>query len=116
MANTATVVVNENGDRTQFMSLFSAMYAATATITDQDAISANDTAAFAVTVPGVAFGDMVLVAHSADQSDGTDDAVMYGVVTAADTVEIRVQADAGAYAADDLNNSTVKVLVLRPNW
>ena len=115
MANTATVVINGR-DREQFQSAFEAMYFATATIADNDAVTAGDTATFSVSIPGAAVGDFVLVASSSDLSDGTDQAIMTGVVTAANTVGIRLQADAGAYAADDLNGTEVKIAVLRAKW
>jgi|ETN02SMinimDraft_2_1059926.scaffolds.fasta_scaffold59105_2 hypothetical protein len=117
MANTATVVVNKSsGAREQLHGMFSHMYFATITITNNDAIALTDTATFAVTVTGAALGDMVLFGINNDLSDGTDQGSMTAVVTAADTVALRVLADKGEYAADDLNNSITKIAVLRPNW
>lgn len=116
MANTITTNSTSRGQR-QFQGNFTEVWTAKATITDQDSISAGDTVSFDVTVNGVALGDMVLgISVTNDLSDGTDQAVVTGVVTAANTVTVRVQADVGAYAADDLNNAVVKVIVGRPAW
>ena len=116
MANTiGTPTVVQN--RQQFQGAFSDMWTVKATISDQDSISATDTVSFALTVPGIALGD-VCVAWSIDNdlSDGTDQAVMSCVVTAANTINVRITADVGAYAVDDLNNAVVRILVGRPAW
>lgn len=112
-AGTPTVVRGTN----QFQGAFSEMWEVTVTITDQDAIALTDTMRIAITVPGVALGDMV-IAHSItnDLSDGTDQAIMQVYVTAANTVNLQFTADAGQYAVDDLNNAVVKFLVGRPAW
>lgn len=117
MADTITTDTVERGSQ-QFQGAFKEMWTVKGTITDQDAIAANDTASFALTVTGVALGDICLgVSLTNDLSDGTDQADVSAVVTAANTVTIRVHADVGTtYAADDLNNAIVKVLVGRPNW
>lgn len=117
MANTISLTSSDRS-RKQFAGAFGdEMWFVTASITDQDAITAGDTASFALTIPGVALGDMVIgVSLTNDLSDGTDQAVVTAVVTAANTVNVRVQADAGAYAADDLNSSTVKIAIARPSW
>jgi hypothetical protein len=117
MANTiGTPLVVHRGGPAQWSSLFNVAITFSATISDQDSVSAGDTAAFALTVPGAALGDIVLVGINNDMSDGTDQAVLYGVVSAADTVSVRVNADVGAYAADDLNGAVVKGVCLRPTW
>lgn len=116
MANAITLNSSVQG-REQFTGAFSNMWKVKATITDQDAVAAGDTASFAITVPGVALGDVVLAcAIDTDMSDGTDQGIIYGVVTAANTVNVRVNADVGEYAADDLNNAVVKLLIGRPAW
>lgn len=103
--------------RDQFQGAFSEMWKVKATITDQDAITATDTVSFALTVPGVALGDMCIgVSLTNDLSDGTDQAIATAVVTAANTVNLRITADVGAYAVDDLNNAVVKILIGRPTW
>lgn len=116
MANTISTDTVERGSK-QFQGAFKDMWTIVGTISDQDAIALNDTAAFALTATGVALGDMVIgVSLTNDLSDGTDQAVVTAHVTAANTVTIYVHADLGEYAADDLNASTVKVLVGSPNW
>jgi len=116
MADVITTDTIKQGGR-QFQGVFKEMWTIIGTITDQDAILANDTVSFALSVPGVVLGDMCMgVSITNDLSDGTDQIVATAVVTAADVVTIRVQADVGAYAVDDLNGSTVKVLVGSPNW
>jgi hypothetical protein len=117
MANIATVVVNSGKHKRQFGALFSHMWLCTVTISDQDSVALTDTGEFTVTVPGVALGDMVIGwATSSDLSDGTDFGDFVIVVGAADTVDIRLQADAGEYAADDLNGTTLKLIIGRPAW
>ncbi len=116
MANTVgtpTVVRGVN----QFQGAFNEMWEVTVTITDQDAVAITDTMRIAVTVPGVALGDMVIASSiTNDLSDGTDQCIMQAYVTAANTVSLQFTADAGQYAADDLNNAVVKMLVGRPAW
>lgn len=118
MANTLTLVKSTRGEWRNPQGWFTEVWTVEATIDDQDAIAANDTATFSVTVPGVALGDVVLgCTINKDLSDGTDQALVLGWVTAADTVSLYVQADVGTtYAADDLNGSTVKMVVGRPAW
>ena len=116
MANTVgtpTVVRGVN----QFQGAFNEMWEVTVTITDQDAVAITDTMRIAVTVPGVALGDMVIAnSITNDLSDGTDQCIMQAYVTAANTVSLQFTADVGQYAADDLNNAVVKMLIGRPAW
>jgi hypothetical protein len=80
-------------------------------------VTVTDTMRITVTVPGVALGDMVIAQSiTNDLSDGTDQCIMQCYVTAANTVSLQFTADAGQYAADDLNNAVVKMLVARPAW
>lgn len=103
--------------REQFHGVFTDLWTVKATISDQDAITATDTVRFSLTVPGVALGDMVIgVSLTNDLSDGTDQAIVLGYVTAANTVVLQVSADAGAYAADDLNNAVVRMVIGRPKF
>lgn len=105
------------GTAGQFQGLFNEVYTATGTVTDQDVIAVNDTATFSVTVTGAALGDFVFVSMAADLSDGTDIlGSIYGVVTAANTVAVRLHADVGTggYATDDLNGVRYRVIVCRP--
>lgn len=118
MANTiGTPTIVESNSGAQFQSFFSDMWTVKATITDQDAVAATDTVRFSLTVPNVALGDMVLgISLTNDLSDGTDQCIVTGVVTAANTVVVQVTADVGQYAVDDLNNAVVRILIGRPTW
>ena len=116
MANTLTLNSFERGEK-QFQGAFSEMWFITATIADQDAVAIGDTAAFAITVPGVALGDMVIgCSVTVDTTDGTDFATTYVEVSAANTVTFRLNADAGELAADSMNNGVVKIAIGRPAW
>lgn len=116
MANTIGTPTNVDA-RGQFTGFFERMWAVKATITDQDAITATDTLALSLTVPGVASGDVCIAwSITNDLSDGTDQCVMSCVVTAANTIEVRFTADVGQYAIDDLNNAVVRILIGRPTW
>ncbi len=118
MANTLTKVKSTQGEWKNPQGWFTEVWTVEATIDDQDAISATDTAVFStISVQGVALGDMVIgCVVDNDLSDGTDQVVVQGLVTAADTVSLYVTADAGAYAVDDLNDATVKMMIGRPAW
>lgn len=103
--------------RTQFQGAFNNMWTVKATITDSDAITATDTMRIALTVPGVALGDMVIGRSiTNDLSDGTDQCIFDAYVTAADTVSLQFTADVGQYADNDLTNAVVRLLVVRPTW
>lgn len=101
----------------QFQGAFREMWTVRATITDQDAITATDAATFAVSVPGVQLGDMV-IAHSLSVSpfDGADLAMTECYIAAAGALRLQVQADAGAFAADTLNGAELRVLIGRPSF
>lgn len=117
MANTLTLNTSIQS-REQFTGAFASdMWKVTATFADQDAVAINDTAAFSITVPGVALGDIVVAwSINKDFSDGTDQATVLPAVTAANTLTVYVQADKGEFAADDLNTAVFKALVARPSW
>jgi len=117
MANTLTLNSAIRG-REQFQGAFhSDMWKVKATFADQDAVAITDTATFTITVPGVALGDIVVGWSIAkDLSDGTDQASVLPVVTAANTLSVYVTADAGEFAADDLNTAVFKALIVRPAW
>lgn len=103
--------------RTQFQGAFDNMWTVKATITDSDAITATDTMRIALTVPGVALGDMVIGRSiTNDLSDGTDQCIFDAYVTAANTVNLQFTADVGAYADNDLTNAVVRLLIVRPTW
>ena len=115
MANTIGTLTVRRGNK-QFQGAFKEMWTVTGTISDQDAVAATAIGEFDVTVTGVALGDMVLgVAVSVNLDDGTDQATMSAHVSAADTITVQLAADDAQYAADDLNASTIKVLIGRPN-
>jgi hypothetical protein len=100
-----------------FSKLFTDVYTFSGTITDQDAVLATAIGEFDVTITGVALGDAVLCCVvNLDLDDGTDQAILTAHVSAANTVTVQLMADDGAYAADDLNTKTIKILVGRPSW
>lgn len=114
MANAITVNTVTSG-MGQLQAVADQLWAVKATISDQDAIAITDTASFSMTVADVVAGDIVLgVSVGNDLSDGTDQACVTAVVTANDTVVLRVLADKGEYAADDLNGAVVKIIIARP--
>lgn len=63
----------------------------------------------AITVPGAALGDFVLVSLGIDLVDMT----VTGYVQAANTVEVRVQNESGAGPVD-LDSATLRIAVLKP--
>ena len=116
MANTITTNTVTRGSK-QFQGAFKEMWTVKATISDTDAIALTDTLELAMTVPGVALGDMCIGGSlTLDLNDGTDSATGTYLVTAADTVSLYLLADKGEFAADAINGAVVKVLVGRPNW
>jgi hypothetical protein len=103
--------------RAQFQGAFSDMWTVKATISDQDAVAITDTMRMSLTIPGVALGDVVIgQSITNDLSDGTDQCIFMSYVTAADTVVCQFTADAGQYAADDLNSAVVRLIIGRPTW
>jgi hypothetical protein len=116
MANTLTLN-SVNRDHVQFGGAFTDFWRVKATVTDTDAIAATDTLEMTITVPGVVLGDMVIgLSLDSDYNDGTDSAVIQAIVSAADTVQLKMTADIGQYAADANNASVVKILIGRPSW
>lgn len=116
MANTLTTNTVER-DKKQFNGNFNEQWRIKATVVDTDALSANNTLAMTMAVPGVVLGDMVICGGiSVDLSDGTDQATITYEVTAADVVTMYIQADVGEFGADALNGGVVKILVGRPAW
>ena len=117
MANTITVNRIERGDK-QFQGAFNDMWFVTATISDQDAVAINDTAAVNITVPGVVLGDMVVgYSFTLDTIDGAGDgAVIDFQVSAANTLLMRMHAGVAEFAADSMNGAVIKVLIGRPSW
>jgi hypothetical protein len=116
MANTITVTSTKRGKQ-QFQGAFDEMWRVAGTIDDQDAVALTTIGEFDVTVSGVALGDMVLgIAVNKDLDDGTDQCSMAAHVSAANTVTVQLLADNAEFAADDLNTSTIKMLIARPGW
>lgn len=117
MANTVTVNRVNRGNQ-QFQGAFKDMWQVTATISDQDAVAINDTAAVNLTVPGVVLGDMVVgYSFTLDTFDaGGDGAVINFQVSAANTLLMRMHADVAEFAADSMNGAVIKVLIGRPAW
>ena len=108
MAAASAVTVKQG--RQQFGSLFTEIFAVTATLDGAslaDGVGATDT----VAVPGVALGDVVIgFSFSLDNEDITNTAY----IQAANAVEIRRQNEGAATV--DLASVTVKMLIGRPGW
>lgn len=116
MANSIAVNTVTQGNK-QFQGMYSEMWAVKATLTQDTAVAINDTGVITFTVPGVALGDHVLsFGTSVDWNDGTDQAVLNCVVTAANTVSLQIHADVGEFAATAMNGAVIKVVIGRPSW
>ena len=105
MASASAVVTRRGND--QFRGLFSDTWAVTATL---DAGSLVDGAGDTddVTIPGVAFGDMVIGASLGVDLVGL---TVTGYVSAANTVKFRIQNESGSTV--DLASSTLRIVVVR---
>ena len=116
MADTLAVNSVTQGNE-QFQGMYSEMWRVTMTVTDTDAVAVNDTKVLTFTVPGVAAGDHVLSwGCSVDLNDGTDQATILFIPTAANTVTMYIQADVGEFAADAMNAGVFKLVIGRPAW
>ena len=116
MANSIAVNSVARGNK-QFQGMYSEMWGVTATLTQDTAVAINDTGVITFTVPGVALGDHVIsFGTSADWNDGTDQAVVNCVVTAANTVSLMIHADVGEFAATAMHGAVIKVVIGRPSW
>jgi hypothetical protein len=116
MANSIAVNKVARGDM-QFQGAFLDMWAVTATLTQDTAVAINDTGVITLTVPGVNLGDQVIsFGTNQDWNDGTDQAVLNCVVTAANTVSLMIHADVGEFAATAMNGAVIKMLIGRPSW
>ena len=105
-------VVIEQGNK-QFQGMFSEMWAVTDTACNfgNAAVGSGTFASLDITVPGVAIGDMLMgVSVGVDTVDG----VIYGAVTAANTVTLTLLNNSGG--AIDLASTTCKFMVGRPAW
>lgn len=118
MANSIAVNEITQDQQKQFQGLYTQMWTVKGTITWDAAVSANDTTAYTMTVPGVALGDHVLsTGLSMDLLDADGDgAVVTCAVTAANTLTMYVHADGTEFKNDALNGAVLKVLIGRPNW
>jgi hypothetical protein len=97
--------------------MYSEMWKVSMTVSDTDAVAINDTKVITFTVPGVTTGDHVVSwGSSLDLSDGTDQATILFLATAANTITMYIQADVGEFAADALNGAVFKLVVGRPSW
>jgi len=106
---TATVVSVKQGGE-QFRGVFSEIWQATLTVDPASiAAGAEDTGTF--TIPGVAFGDMVIGVGTG--VNPTADAEVLAYVSAANTLTIRIS-NLNASTALDLATSTWKVVIGRP--
>ena len=96
----------------QFRGAFKEMWLVTETVNFGNAATGSGTfASVDVTVPNVALGDMLLgVSVGVDTIDG----VIYGAVTAANTVTLTLLNNSGG--AIDLASTTCKFIVGRPSW
>lgn len=114
-----SITKTERGNK-QFQGAFSEMWAATGTVTDQDAINDDVSVEVDLTVAGVALGDMVLgVSFSIALADANASVSVFPYVAAANTVTLKftnIDATTDAFDADTLNTATIKLLIGRPAW
>lgn len=96
----------------QLQGIFNEMWAVTETVDFANAATGSGTfASVDVTVPNVALGDMLLgVSVGVDTIDG----VIYGAVTAANTVTLTLLNNSAG--AINLASTTCKFIVGRPSW
>jgi hypothetical protein len=109
---TATVAKYERGSK-QMQGAWVDQWVANLTVDPSSiAAGAEDSATF--TIPGVALGDMVMVAPGVNLA-ATGELFMSAYVSAANTVTIRLS-NVHASSAADLASSTWKLWVGRPSW
>lgn len=105
-------VIVEQGSK-QFQGAFKELWVVTDTACNfgNAATGSGTFASLDITVPGVALGDMLLgVSVGVD----TVDSVIYGAVTAANTVTLTLLNNTAG--AVDLASTTCKFIVGRPSW
>lgn len=111
MANAVTVGTVAKGAK-QFQGAFKEMWTVTATAAFDTNIAADAGEEFALTVDGVALGDMV-IGVAPGGADPEPNIFTYGAqVTAANTLAVKVM----SAAADTPGVTSFKILVGRPNW
>lgn len=109
---TATVASYSRGSQ-QMQGAFTDQWVANLTVNPASiAAAGEDSATF--TIPGVALGDMVMVAPGVDLA-ATGELIVSAYVSAANTVTIRLS-NVHASSAADLASSTWKLWVGRPSW
>ena len=111
MANAVTVGTVVRGEK-QFQGVFNEMWTVTATAAFDTNVAADAGEEFALTVPGVALGDMVLGIAPGGADPEPDVFTYQAEVTAADTLNVSVH----AAAADTPLPTSFKILVARPAW
>lgn len=111
MANAVTVGTVKR-DKKQFQGMFNEMWTVIATAAFDTNIGADAGEEFALTVPGVILGDMVL-GVAPGGADPEPNVFTYGAqVTAANVVSLKVM----AAAADTPLPTSFKILIVRPAW
>jgi hypothetical protein len=113
MAFTTATVASVNRGNQQFQGAFLDQWLCNLTVDPSSiAAAAEDTATF--TIPGVNFGDMVMVSPGVSLT-ATGEVSVDAWVSAANTVTIRLT-NLHASSAADLGTSTWKLWVGRPTW
>jgi len=111
MANAVTLAGFTRGTK-QFQGAFNEMWHVNATAVFDTNIAADAGEEFALTVTGVALGDMV-IGVAPGGADPEPNVFTYGAqVTAANTLSLKVM----SAAADTPGPTSFKILVGRPNW
>ena len=111
MANAVTIGTVRRGNK-QFQGAFKEMWTVTATAVFDTDVAADAGEEFALTVTGVALGDMVLGIAPGGADPEPDQFDYSAQVTAANTLNVAVHAT----AANTPLATSFKVLVGRPNW
>ena len=112
MANAVTVGSITHGHHRNLQGAFSDMWTVNATAVFDTNVGADAGEEFALAVPGVAFGDMVL-GVAPGGADPEPNIFMYKAeVTAANVVSVSVH----AAAADTPLPTSFKILIGRPAW
>lgn len=111
MANAVTIGTVVRGEK-QFQGVFDEMWTVTATAAFDTNIAADAGEEFALTVTGVALGDMVIGIAPGGADPEPDIFTYEAEITAANTVNVSVK----AAAADIPLPTSFKILIGRPAW
>lgn len=111
MANAVTIGTVVRGEK-QFQGVFNEMWIITATAAFDTDVAADAGEEFALTVSGVALGDMVIGIVPTGADPEPDQFDYSAQVTAANTLNVAVHAT----AANTPLPTGFKILVGRPNW